>query len=716
MSLTRWTNQGWRERTLRGTMPETCFFCCPGPSLKEVDERALHVAGAFVLAVNTAYPRVHPDVWVGGDHPECYAADLPWQPFPKIYGSLYREARFLGRSLKEAPNAFFAWCLRPTEERPDRPWRMFEPERLTDQPAFVWMGATFYLALHAAVWLGARRIFLLGVDLGGEEELAALGVDAKTGQRTGAKPPAAPRGGEAADYHDGRTLAAHVRESNRALMEMELLDLAMVDFSGRKAGVEIASCSEHSAANAYVRYVPLAQALARTAATVPDGSRHVIRHAWNAENSRWNEPEELLAETGVLTGCDDQTEWMLPWWLAGLRRHEPNLPVAVVDFGMSETMRTWVQAQAVLVNLKACLPGWLNKPSALCRSPWRRTLWLDTDAEVVDVFSDVFAEPAGPHGLAAAEDGHNPADVGENARDNVNTGALLVEHGSAAVQTWARAILEKPDAYRGDQEFLNALRQAGTAATDPLPKRYNWLRLDGEPPAGFQPRIRHWTGPQGKELIRRVAPPWRASEVACVVRKRFGRRSVRGAEIGVLAGRFSAHLLAVCPELTMLLVDPWAACDPAGRYARSGDGTAKLSQEAFEENFRAAVGNTDFAGERRIVLRRTSLAAAALVEDGSVDFAFLDGDHSRAGVAEDARAWWPKIAPGGFLAGHDWNNPDFPGFGVAEAVTAWLSEMDASEYEPPGACLGGDLTWFVWKPMRQAGTPAAQAEAATAAV
>lgn len=43
--------------------------------------------------------------------------------------------------------------------------------------------------------------------------------------------------------------------------------------------------------------------------------------------------------------------------------------------------------------------------------------------------------------------------------------------------------------------------------------------------------------------------------------------------------------------------------------------------------------------------------AAELYADGSVHFAFLDDDHDRA--IRTIRAWWPKIAEGGVLAGHD---------------------------------------------------------------
>jgi hypothetical protein len=63
----------------------------------------------------------------------------------------------------------------------------------------------------------------------------------------------------------------------------------------------------------------------------------------------------------------------------------------------------------------------------------------------------------------------------------------------------------------------------------------------------------------------------------------------------------------------------------------------------------------------------SSVQAAALYEDASLDFVFLDGDHSYAAVHKDICAWRPKVKQGGFLGGHDYGPPGlFPG--VAQAV------------------------------------------------
>lgn len=66
-------------------------------------------------------------------------------------------------------------------------------------------------------------------------------------------------------------------------------------------------------------------------------------------------------------------------------------------------------------------------------------------------------------------------------------------------------------------------------------------------------------------------------------------------------------------------------------------------------------------------LRMTSLEAAQLYEDGSLDFVFIDAQHDYASVKADIAAWAPKVRPGGFLAGHDFN-PATPNGDVERAV------------------------------------------------
>lgn len=54
------------------------------------------------------------------------------------------------------------------------------------------------------------------------------------------------------------------------------------------------------------------------------------------------------------------------------------------------------------------------------------------------------------------------------------------------------------------------------------------------------------------------------------------------------------------------------------------------------------------------VKRKDSSTAAEDYADESIDFVFIDADHTYEGVKKDILAWMPKVKVGGILAGHDY--------------------------------------------------------------
>ena len=65
-------------------------------------------------------------------------------------------------------------------------------------------------------------------------------------------------------------------------------------------------------------------------------------------------------------------------------------------------------------------------------------------------------------------------------------------------------------------------------------------------------------------------------------------------------------------------------------------------------------------------IRLPSVEAAKIFYDNSLDLVLLDGDHTTNGVMNDIEAWWPKIKPGGILAGDDYDSTYWPS--VCKAV------------------------------------------------
>jgi len=61
------------------------------------------------------------------------------------------------------------------------------------------------------------------------------------------------------------------------------------------------------------------------------------------------------------------------------------------------------------------------------------------------------------------------------------------------------------------------------------------------------------------------------------------------------------------------------------------------------------------------VINMLSWEAAALYDDQSIDFGFVDAAHDYRSKVRDLLAWLPKIKPGGIIAGHDYT-PEMDGY------------------------------------------------------
>lgn len=68
-----------------------------------------------------------------------------------------------------------------------------------------------------------------------------------------------------------------------------------------------------------------------------------------------------------------------------------------------------------------------------------------------------------------------------------------------------------------------------------------------------------------------------------------------------------------------------------------------------------------------VPVKKASRDAARTYEDNSLDFVFIDAAHDYESVREDIYSWYPKIKPGGILAGHDKTWP-----GVVKAVNEFI--------------------------------------------
>jgi predicted O-methyltransferase YrrM len=122
-------------------------------------------------------------------------------------------------------------------------------------------------------------------------------------------------------------------------------------------------------------------------------------------------------------------------------------------------------------------------------------------------------------------------------------------------------------------------------------------------------------------------------------------------EVGSFKGRSSVAIcegLAHVPGAAFVAIDPWQRKSMLNRVLFAEDDP---DADSIYERFLRNTAPYDFVRP----MRTTSLAAAAEFENGSVDWLFIDGDHSLRAVRADIAAWWPKIKDHGVISGHDYS-------------------------------------------------------------
>ena len=154
-----------------------------------------------------------------------------------------------------------------------------------------------------------------------------------------------------------------------------------------------------------------------------------------------------------------------------------------------------------------------------------------------------------------------------------------------------------------------------------------------------------------------------------------------GVELGVLFGFHAQHLVEACPQLFLYGVD-------AFRKLRPGNGYDDVSQQWFDDTCSKTRGYLEPTGRWELV-RETTLDAARNFRR-PIDFVFIDADHGYEGVRDDLEAWWPHVRPGGIVAGHDFDQPEWPG--VRKAVEECLGKRGLEATEDYG------FVWWVRKP------------------
>ena len=125
-----------------------------------------------------------------------------------------------------------------------------------------------------------------------------------------------------------------------------------------------------------------------------------------------------------------------------------------------------------------------------------------------------------------------------------------------------------------------------------------------------------------------------------------GKTPVIGVEVGSSTCANACEVIEAWPEITKLFcIDSYPV----------------YSDFPLPEIQKDALGYaiTNIIGEPKIhLIIAPSVEAAKRFEAESVDFVYIDANHSYAFVKEDIQAWLPKVKKGGIIGGHDYDWED----------------------------------------------------------
>lgn len=139
-------------------------------------------------------------------------------------------------------------------------------------------------------------------------------------------------------------------------------------------------------------------------------------------------------------------------------------------------------------------------------------------------------------------------------------------------------------------------------------------------------------------------------------------------EVGCAHGGFAKIVLSQWQGNQYRMVDPWRAQDPSIYKERQ--------EESWKyEHWFDECRELSERDSRVVVTRLLSKEASTLIQDGTLDCCYIDGNHSLEAVTEDLESWWPKVKDGGLFGGHDFYDATHSGHWcqVESAVKQWTN-------------------------------------------
>lgn len=242
-----------------------------------------------------------------------------------------------------------------------------------------------------------------------------------------------------------------------------------------------------------------------------------------------------MSDQGIIVGCDERQEWLLPWWWKHYSTYN-SFPVVFADFGMSEKALTWCRERGkcytvpsvdVLQKNQVFTPekerwedrygksiwffrsAWFKKPLSLLHAPFSIGVWVDLDCQINGELDPLFNSLTFGAEIGLVKEPEFIQDYDQKNRFllpgevNYNSGVVVFRQHASILHQWVEEALANNANYPGDQQALCRAIYKYQPALVELPSTFNWLRILGPNPDAL---IHHFTGEGKLELLKQIHP------------------------------------------------------------------------------------------------------------------------------------------------------------------------------------------------------------------
>jgi len=171
-----------------------------------------------------------------------------------------------------------------------------------------------------------------------------------------------------------------------------------------------------------------------------------------------------------------------------------------------------------------------------------------------------------------------------------------------------------------------------------------------------------------------------------------------GCEVGVEKGKNAVIMFDNIPNLRLFLVDPYKQRDNGEYQEQSKRWNEKHLEKCKKQTLDRMVGRN------AVLIEKFSEDGSQDFEDKSLDFVYLDADHSYDSTMLDIIMWTRKVRVGGIVSGHDYfyyNDKNGRRANVTEAVNDFVKmhELELFITDKNIRVLKGDAypSWFFIK-------------------